>query len=179
MATRDYVKRGGKPRNTRRTQKQKKETAFPTKAVIFAILLLSLFSSGLWFLANNQPKTSPEKLSSPTTIKNTLPPIPEEKWSYIETLEQKEIQIETSEIQLSTRPYLMQCGAYKSNEQADERKAMIAFQGLESHTKISEGKIGNWYRVILGPYKLKRDAERDRNVLRRAGIEPCEIWFWE
>ncbi len=179
MATRDYVKRGRKPRNTRRTQKQKKETAFPTKAAIFAILLLSLFSSGLWFLANNQPNTPPVKTTPQKTTKNTLPPIPEEKWSYIETLEQKEIQIEATEIQQPTRPYLMQCGAYKTSEQADERKAMIAFQGLESHTKISEGKVGSWYRVILGPYKLKRDAEKDRNILRRAGIEPCEIWFWE
>ncbi|MFC1503610.1 cell division protein, partial [Pseudomonadota bacterium] len=25
----------------------------------------------------------------------------------------------------------------------------------------------------------KRKAESDRNMLRRAGIEPCAIWFWE
>ncbi|NAW96105.1 cell division protein FtsN, partial [Vibrio sp. V42_P2S4T144] len=34
----------------------------------------------------------------------------------------------------------------------------------------------SWYRVVLGPYKFKRDAERDRHKLQRAKIEPCAIW---
>ena len=73
----------------------------------------------------------------------------------------------------------MQCGAYKTKGQANAQKALIAFQGLTSEIKISQGKTSNWYRVVLGPYQQKRHAERDRNLLRRAKIEPCEIWFWE
>lgn len=114
-----------------------------------------------------QPETKP------------LPPKPAEKWSYIEELENKEIKVEAKKEQAPSRPYLMQCGAYRSETQADERKAMIAFQGLTSQIKVSQGEKGNWYRVILGPYQQKRKAESDRNKLRRAGIEPCAIWFWE
>ncbi len=140
---------------------------------------MALFVAGLSYLATNQNSAPAKQVTTSAVVKNTLPPIPKEKWSYIEALEQKEIEIKASEAQEPTRPYLMQCGAYQSEEQADERKAMIAFQGLETHTKISPGQKGNWYRVVLGPYPLKREAERDRNLLRRAGIEPCEIWFWE
>lgn len=90
-----------------------------------------------------------------------------------------EIEVTINEQKTSARPYLMQCGAYRSSEQADERKAMIAFQGLESQIKVSPGETGDWYRIVLGPYSLKRDAERDRNLLRRGGVEPCAIWYWE
>ena len=178
MAPRDYVKRTNKPRNTRKSNKQ--PSAFPVKWAFIALTLVVAFVSGLVFLAQNKSTTdNPPPTPKAQTKKNEIPPIPQEKWSYIEALEQKEIEVEATELKRSTRPYLMQCGAYKSSEQADERKAMIAFQGLTSHTKISKGAKGDWYRVILGPYPLKREAERDRNVLRRAGIEPCEIWFWE
>ncbi|CAK1782779.1 hypothetical protein VCRA2112O187_14490001 [Vibrio crassostreae] len=50
----------------------------------------------------------------------------------------------------------------------------IAFQGISSEIRKKDGS--SWYRVVLGPYKLKRDAERDRHKLQRAKIEPCAIW---
>ncbi|MGR2766086.1 SPOR domain-containing protein [Photobacterium ganghwense] len=126
-----------------------------------------------------KPITKPVVQPKPTPEAKTLPPKPEEKWRYIEELENKEIQVEAKKEQAPTRPYLMQCGAYRSQSQAEERKAMIAFQGLTSQIKISQGEKGTWYRVILGPYPQKRKAESDRNQLRRVGIEPCAIWFWE
>ena len=50
----------------------------------------------------------------------------------------------------------------------------IAFQGMTSRVIKKEGS--SWYRVVLGPYKFKRDAEKDRHKLQRAKIEPCAIW---
>lgn len=120
-----------------------------------------------------QPPSKAQKTS-------TLPPKPEEKWRYIEELKNKEVQIEAKKADNKpTKPYLMQCGAYRSQDQAEQRKAMIAFQGLDSQVKASAGEKGTWYRVIIGPYPKKRQAENDRNMLKRAGIAPCAIWFWE
>lgn len=185
MATRDYVKRGRKPRNTRRVSTKKpKKRAYSIRITLFAAIALVIsFASGLAYLSMNSPtstQTSPSSIAPALEDKKQhIPPAPEAKWTYIKELEKMEIEVTINEQKTSARPYLMQCGAYRSSEQADERKAMIAFQGLESQIKVSPGETGDWYRIVLGPYSLKRDAERDRNLLRRGGVEPCAIWYWE
>lgn len=153
------------------------------KWALIAFVLVVTLSYGLYALSISpspallepQTETTPNK---PKKEKN-LPPKIVEKWSYIEALENKEVHVKAKEQKASSRPYLMQCGAYKLASQANERKVMIAFQGLESSIKESKGKKGIWHRVVLGPYSFKREAERDRNLLRKNKIEPCEIWFWE
>lgn len=185
MATRDYVKRGKAPRkkNTRR-QPPKARARFPLKWALLAVCLVGAFGYGLYLLSNTdapapKPATNAQPQPSSQSKQTHLPKKPEEKWSYIEELESKEVEVKAKALPQSTRPYLMQCGAYRSQEQANERKANIAFQGLESQIKISQGEKGTWHRVVLGPYTHKRQAERDRNMLQRAGIEPCAIWYWE
>ncbi|MGL6177298.1 MAG: SPOR domain-containing protein [Vibrionaceae bacterium] len=120
----------------------------------------------------NQPLAAPKE-------EPLLPPKPQEKWTYIKVLENKDVKVNANEQELSARPYLMQCGAFRTEHQAEQRRAGIAFQGLESEIRISQASSGTWYRVVLGPYPKKRTAERDMNNLRRVGIEPCAIWFWE
>ena len=194
MATKDYVKRGRSPKKPSRNNRRAPASGgFPTKWALIAVCLVGALGYGLYFLSTSpaprqeivqpSPKPAPKPQPKPKPKAQPqsapLPPKPEEKWRYIEELENKEIQVEAKKEQKPSRPYLMQCGAYRSQEQAEQRKAMIAFQGLVSQIKISQGEKGRWYRVILGPYPQKRKAESDRNMLRRAGIEPCAIWFWE
>ncbi len=189
MATRDYVKRGKTPRKAPRKSPKKQPVSrpFPIKWAILAVILTAGFAYGLFLLSKGDApapqkpaeKTVEVKKTEPKKDKNALPPKPKEKWSYVEELENKKVEVEAPEPQAPGRPYLMQCGAYRSIEQADSRKAMIAFQGLESQIRTTQGEKGTWYRVILGPYTHKRKAERDRNMLRRAGIEPCAIWYWD
>ncbi|MGF1699904.1 SPOR domain-containing protein [Photobacterium makurazakiensis] len=201
MATKDYVKRSRTPKNTTRNRRKAPPAAgFPFKWAVIALCLVGSLGYGLYFLSTApapsteaqqstapqkpisttpKPVVKPQPVVTPKPDPKPLPPKPEEKWRYIEELENKEIQVDAKKEQAPGRPYLMQCGAYRSQNQAEERKAMIAFQGMTSQVKISQGEKGNWYRVILGPYPQKRKAESDRNQLRRAGIEPCAIWFWE
>ncbi|SEG66397.1 SPOR domain-containing protein, partial [Vibrio hangzhouensis] len=63
---------------------------------------------------------------------------------------------------------------YKTLAQAEARKLDIAFQGISSTIRKKENS--SWFRIVLGPYKWKRDAERDKHKLQRAKIEPCAIW---
>ena len=194
MATKDYVKRGRSPRKpARNTRKAPPAGGFPFKWALIALCLVGALGYGLYFLSTApapktevaqpkpaaKPQPKPQVQAKPKPQEKALPPKPEEKWRYIEELKNKEVQVEAKKEQQPGRPYLMQCGAYRSQDQAEQRKAMIAFQGLASQIKISQGEKGSWYRVILGPYPQKRKAESDRNMLRRAGIEPCAIWFWE
>ena len=72
----------------------------------------------------------------------------------------------------------MQCGSFRTYPQAESLKAKIAFAGLISEIKETTGSSGIWYKVRLGPYKTKRQAESDKNKLKRVKIVGCGIWGW-
>ncbi len=177
VANKDYVRRGrGTPKKSTKKQPSRKK---PWRSGLLAIVLVGGFGYGLYLL-NNDPEPQPQVVQQSTDpvskpkAKTDLPPPPEEKWEYVESLPNREVEVVAKEIQVSKIPYIMQCGAYKTQAQAEERKLAIAFQGLTSKIVKKEGS--SWYRIILGPYKFKRDAEKDRHKLQRAKIEPCAIW---
>jgi len=197
MSTRDYVRRG-KPSAKRKPAAQKRAPAPAGRRVPWLALSLSLAGIAAfgWFLyqIDGSAKTSaptPQQLSSaaggthPATATPTqpAPPSPEpappkEEWQYMKELPEKRVEVEVPEIKQETRPYLMQCGSFRRRGQAEELKANIAFQGLSSEVRESNGKNGTWFRVVLGPYERKRLAEKDRHILARAKIRTCQIWFW-
>ena len=72
----------------------------------------------------------------------------------------------------------MQCGSFRTHQQAETLKAKIAFAGLISEIKKTTGSNGIWYKVRLGPYETKRHAESDKNKLKRINIVGCGIWGW-
>lgn len=188
MANKDYVKRGRSPKKATKAAPKKKGAKQPVskdstqwRAVAIAALLVMVFGYALYFLnsAKEPEVQAPVVEVAPVTPKKTtpsaaIPPLPEEQWTYMDELPNKEITVEQKELKVSEVPYIMQCGAYKSRSQAEERKMNIAFQGLTSSVRHAEGS--SWYKVVLGPYKFKRDAEKDRHKLQRAKIEPCAIW---
>lgn len=186
MANKDYVKRGASPKKpTKKTAKKKgakqpvSNGTTPWKAVAVAGLLVAVFGYALYFLndSSESKKTVTEVVPVKAKKKSSteeIPPMPEEQWSYMDELPNKEIEIEQKELKVSEIPYIMQCGAYKKSSQAEERKMNIAFQGLNSTVRHTKGS--SWFKVILGPYKFKREAEKDRHKLQRAKIEPCAIW---
>lgn len=185
----DYVRRS-KPRarrSSRTTSGSKRQAPsrgsnIPWLAVIFALIL----ASGLGYLiylvkgsAGQAPaEPTQEQTARPTPV-DPLDQKPVEKWRYIEQLENKEIQVNVPKAEENSQPYLMQCGSFRAKDQAEQLKARIAFQGMESQVRRSEGSNGIWYRVILGPYQSKRQAEKDKHQLLRANVNHCAIWFWE
>ncbi|MDM7861320.1 SPOR domain-containing protein [Alteromonas sp. ASW11-36] len=177
MTQRDYVKRG---RATKQTKKVEKP-AFPWVNVTVALLIIVGFIFLLWKIKDNAPDPEvaedlPEVVA--TEPEKELPELPEEEWEFIRTLPGYEVEIEQTEEVQSTRRYIMQCGSFRSEEQAEEMRAQIAMTGLESVVRPSEGSNGRWYRVMLGPYDSKRAAERNRHTIRDVGIRTCQIWYW-
>ncbi|MGD8118241.1 MULTISPECIES: cell division protein FtsN [unclassified Vibrio] len=178
MANRDYVKRGRGGNSRQPTKKTSAPRRKPWRSGLLAILLVGVFGYGLYTLSNDPeppaPVVEPVKPKSKPATQAKLPPPPEEKWDYVDSLPSREVEVKAKEQVVSEIPYIMQCGAYKTAQQAEARKLDIAFQGINS--KIRKKEDSSWYRVVLGPYKFKRDAERDKHKLQRAKIEPCAIW---
>ncbi|MBF9001828.1 SPOR domain-containing protein [Vibrio nitrifigilis] len=178
MANKDYVRRGRSPKKP--TPKKTSPKGKPWKSGLLAIIAVGAFGYGLYILNSDPtPKTPPAAVSTPVkpvkqkSSNDDLPPPPTEKWDYVDTLPSREIEVVPKELKVSKIPYIMQCGAFKTMHQAEERKARIAFVGLTSKIRKTEGS--SWFRIVLGPYKFKREAEKDKHKLQRSKIEPCLI----
>ncbi len=179
----DYVGRSKpKKRTTKSSRSSNNAKRFPIPLALAVLAAIVGFAVLLFNIKGTAP-TAPPNLSeltpqpSPAKPKTQLPEPPKER-SYVKELEQKQVEVEINEQPVSTEPYLMQCASFRSRDSAEESKALIAFAGLESQIKRTEGNNGAWYRVVLGPYPSKRDAERDRHILQRAKINGCQIWHW-
>tara|TARA_R110001583_G_scaffold99273_1_gene244560 strand:- start:4630 stop:5160 length:531 start_codon:yes stop_codon:yes gene_type:complete len=161
-----------KSRPTAPKKMNKGNQSFPYLAVLSALLLCAFI--GYFMFAVEKP--APVKLEKKQTVKKEeiLPEKPQPKWQYEEFLPNKEVKVDIPAEKENTRPYQMQCGSFRKQDDAESLKARIAFQGLKSIVK----KTGSWYRVILGPYDRKRLAEKERHKLQRAKINGCQIWYW-
>lgn len=192
MANHDYISRTPakkkKKNNTRRSRKPtNKAKKFTLKSKLISVVLLVLIAAfiyGLWSLKTDpqtkDPVTAPIKeLKKQNTKTNDtpLPKKPEEKWTYQTKLKEQKIEVGEYEVK-HKGPYQMQCGSFKTKEQANTLKAQIAFTGIESVVKTVTGKNGTWHKVILGPYPKKRLAEKDKHKLKRNNINYCQIWLW-
>ena len=152
----------------------------PIKVKMLGLLLLIAipsFSYFLWHLKSIEPTTI-APAANKAEPKVTLPEPPKEKWQYIEQLQGPK-EVEGGEYEVVDKgPYKMQCGSFRTRKQAEQLKANIAFTGLLAQISRSEGKNGVYYKVFLGPYQKKRDAERDKHKLKRNNVNYCQIWLW-
>ena len=72
--------------------------------------------------------------------------------------------------------YTMPCGSFREKSRAEQLKAQIALNGFESKILPVMSKSERWYRVTLGPYNRKRQAESIRHRLQDNGFNHCKIW---
>ncbi|WP_437888655.1 cell division protein FtsN [Phytobacter sp. V91] len=96
--------------------------------------------------AATAPKTAP---TAPIT-NETQPPKP--------TAEKKD-----------ERRWMVQCGSFKGQEQAETVRAQLAFEGFDSRITSSNG----WNRVVIGPVKGKENADGTISRLKVAGHTNC------
>lgn len=176
MAHKDYVSRGRSKKKAPPPPKKK----LPWIRILITTALVAGFVVFLYTIKNSaeQPETVVQKETTEIEQLIELPDIPEEEWEFFTLLPQQTVTVEQKEQELSDRRYLMQCASFRDKRQAEEMQATIAFQGLEPQVRASNGSNGLWYRVILGPYELKRAAEKDRHTLQRININTCQIWYW-
>lgn len=186
MSNQDYISRT--PSKKKKNSPYKKKLAEPTPKLpvkaklvgMFVMVFIAAFAYGLWFLKTSPTTKEPIQTQSQVVIKKEqhLPEPPKEKWTYVENLKTKEIEVGQYEVK-QNGPYKMQCGSFKTNAQAESLKAKMAFAGIESKIQTAQGKYNTWYKVVLGPYSRKRAAEQDKHKLRNNKINGCQIWLWK
>ncbi|MCG7562179.1 MULTISPECIES: SPOR domain-containing protein [Pseudoalteromonas] len=176
MAQHDYInkKPGGK-----KAAKGKVAKPFPKFFAALTLVLIGAFGYGLWYIKQHgEPEAQP---ISPMPAKKTEQPKAEKDLprppDFIKDIKDHEVKVEVKKIE-SQGPYQMQCGSFRTYEQAEQMKAKMAFAGLIAEIRRTEGSNGVWYRVRLGPYDTKRGAESDKNKLERINIVSCGIWKW-
>lgn len=186
MSNQDYISRS--PSKKKKNSPYKKKPAEPMQKplikakIIGAVImvLITAFAYGLWFLKTNIATKDPipTEVQVVTEKKHELPEPPKEKWTYVENLKTQKIEVGQYEVK-QNGPYKMQCGSFKTSEQAESLKANMAFVGIESQIQTAQGKNNTWYKVVLGPYSRKRAAEEDKHKLRKSKINGCQIWLWK
>ncbi|HET8731816.1 MAG TPA: SPOR domain-containing protein [Moraxellaceae bacterium] len=72
--------------------------------------------------------------------------------------------------------YLLQAGSFKSEEEADKRRAAILMLGLPVKvTKVPVTPGEAWFRVMVGPFKGKSEAASARSSLKDNGVEALVV----
>ena len=122
MSNQDYISRT--PSKKKKTSPYKKKSAepapkLPVKAKLIGalvILLITAFVYSLWFLKTSPATKKPLQIQSDVPLKKEqhLPAPPKEKWTYVENLKTKEVEVGQYEIK-QKGPYKMQCGSFKTN----------------------------------------------------------------
>lgn len=175
MAHKDYVSRG----RASKKQPPQEKAAVPWIRILITLALVAGFAYLLYSIKDRaEEQTDTAQETQQEAEEDALPILEDEEWDFIKTLPVTTVQVEVPEQQKSDKRYLMQCGSFRQQDQAEEMKATIAFAGLVAQVGPISGKNGLWYRVYLGPYDLKREAEKDRHTLRRSNINTCKIWYW-
>ena len=76
------------------------------------------------------------------------------------------------------RSYVMQCGAFRGAEQAESMKLRLSFQGHGAQVQKAQSGSGTWYKVQLGPFASKAEAEQKKAAMQAKHIvDNCTIWM--
>ena len=65
--------------------------------------------------------------------------------------------------------YFVQAGAFRTTEDAEAQRAKLAMMGMEAKVTEREQSGRTVYRVRMGPYAKRDDAERTKDRLESAG----------
>jgi len=186
----DYAKK--KPPKRRAAPKKRKAAAAKPKTgavrnqrnrsvslprLLLTVLALVVFVGALVLIKNKSSQVPAKQSTQQQRSEEALPALPQEEWSYIEALENKEVEVVVPE-RAESRPRLIQCASFRNEGDAETMRAKIAFMGLEAQVRATQGQTSMWYRVILGPFENLREAQRTVHSLQRGGVNNCQIWNW-
>ena len=71
--------------------------------------------------------------------------------------------------------YFVQAGAYSRTEEAEAQRAKLAIQGFESKITEREQSGRVMYRVRIGPFNQRGDAEKVKDTLEGSGTEAALV----
>lgn len=77
----------------------------------------------------------------------------------------------------ASRGYMLQCGAFRGADQAESMRLRLGQQGSSAQVQRGQTATGTWYKVILGPFASRADAESKRSALQsKSQVQSCTIY---
>lgn len=77
----------------------------------------------------------------------------------------------------ASRGFMLQCGAFRGADQAESMKLRLNQQGHGAQVQRGQTATGTWYKVILGPFASRAEAESRRSALQsRSQVQGCTIF---
>ena len=185
--TKDFANRGqsAKPAKKRSRPSPRKRTAkaTPTRGKKTASFHGPSFSSGAIFgavlvlLAAYLPEWLETPPGSKEQVATDAPAAPSVTFEFPDILKDREIQVDTSPYQTESskpsdtpRSYKVQAASFRDSGEADELRANLLLSNLPATVVVSDGDTGRWFRVTLGPFDRRVDANRALTKLRERGI---------
>lgn len=128
---------------------------------ISLFIIVGLFVTFILFLDQEIVKSSRQQAPTTATQEPTSKPVIDfytvlkERNFVVPEKRQENIQPGTtaSTPNSSKKQYILQAGSFKSNRDADRRKAQLALLGLEAAIKKAEVQGVDYFRVELGPFQ--------------------------
>lgn len=181
MTHQDYISRSPnkKQKPYGNSEVGNRSTSLKTKLIgLITLIILAGFIGFLWSIKDAaKTQTNATESTGKSVEEKPLPKPPVEKWSYVDQLKTKEVEVGEYEV-IERGPYKMQCGAFRTVRKAEALKAKIAMAGIESNIKKLTGKNGTFHVVYLGPFENKRLAEKTRHQLKKRNVTYCQISLW-
>lgn len=67
--------------------------------------------------------------------------------------------------------YILQAGSFKTDKDADRRRAELLLLGLEAKIEAVQANGDTWHRVYVGPFTSRSKLSKARSTLISEGIE--------
>jgi len=156
---RDYAKPRRQPDKRTYTLFHAPSFAF---GILFGMALVFVGAYGPEWLARD--KAPPPEKKPPEEVK------PQVKFEFPKLLEENQVEVDPRTYAPpgsldepvepeKPREYLIQAGSFRSVADAESVRALLLLQDLPVSMTPVELPDGTWYRVIVGPYSDKADAE--------------------
>ncbi len=180
-AGRNQTRRGGSPRGTpRRRASNRRKTSQPRgiwSAPSFSAG--AVFGAALVLLLSQAPTLFEDTVSvargGPVTVPDAI------EFEFPELLENGTVEVEPnayearfpSENPDGTGPeYQIQAISVKTADDASRITRELLAMGLPARSERVDLKSGSWYRIMVGPYNSRREAERVINRLAERNMVP-------
>jgi len=176
-------KRGvsAKTKRASNVRHKKPQTSVSTLRLIATVVIVILFSLGLYALNQlESEKTSRTAESSKNTIdtKELSLPSNEDDYTFYSRLKDFEVVVNKESSYESSRSanekfiYLIQVGSFKTKAQAEMLRVELTLLGLEPNIDSSENASGNtWHRVRLGPFTSRGSMTAARSTIISNNLE--------
>lgn len=172
----DYAKRG------QRKKSEPVKRPIPSWIWLVTGFMLGIFLSFLIYLVKTGSHTN-HKQSPPINNKTAKPSTQNQKprFDFYTLLAEAEMpSTKTKQVPTVRKPknhsFWLQAGSFRAEEDADNRRRDIILFGLDAQIKTAKIRQGEtWFRVLVGPFKQTRAAQKAQATLTQKGIESLAI----